>query len=92
MFGLISVFGFDFTKAAGNTKVLNFTSNITALLIFASNSQINYYYGIPVALCMIMGARFGTKLALDKGSKLIKPIFVTMSLAVAGKMIFDIIN
>lgn len=92
MFGLISVFGFDFTKAAGNTKVLNFTSNITALLIFAFNSQINYYYGIPVALCMIMGARFGTKLALDKGSKLIKPIFVTMSLAVAGKMIFDIIN
>ncbi|WFD11601.1 TSUP family transporter [Tepidibacter hydrothermalis] len=92
IFGLISVFGFDFTKAAGNARVLNFTSNITALLIFAFNSQINYYYGIPVALCMIMGAKFGTKLALDKGSKLIKPIFVTMSLAVAGKMILDIIN
>ncbi|CAH2214111.1 TSUP family transporter [Tepidibacter aestuarii] len=92
IFGLISVFGFDFTKAAGNARVLNFTSNITALLIFAFNSQINYYYGIPVAMCMIMGAKFGTKLALDKGTKLIKPIFVTMSLAVAGKMILDIIN
>ncbi|MEJ8554330.1 TSUP family transporter [Tepidibacter sp. Z1-5] len=92
IFGLISIFGFDFTKAAGNAKVLNFTSNITALLIFAFNSQINYYYGIPVALFMIMGAKLGTKLALEKGSKLIKPIFVTMSLAVAGKMILNIIK
>ena len=35
---------------------------------------------------MIIGAKMGTSVALNKGSKLIKPIFVTMSLAVAVKM------
>lgn len=88
MFGLISIFGFDYTSAAGNTKVLNFTSNISALVLFAIHNKIYYLYGIPVAIFMILGARFGAKMALTKGSKLIKPIFVTISLAVALKMLF----
>lgn len=92
IFGLIEIFGFNFVKASGNARVLNFVSNITALAIFAFNRQVNYYYGIPVAIFMVIGANIGTKLALKNGSKLIKPIFVTMSLAVAGKMLFNMIK
>ncbi|KYH28952.1 MULTISPECIES: TSUP family transporter [Clostridium] len=89
IFGLIKIFGFDFVQAAGNGKLLNFTSNITSLVVFAVNRQIDYMIGIPVALAMILGARLGTSLAINKGSKLIKPIFITMSLAVAGKLIIQ---
>lgn len=87
IFGLIKIFGFDFVQSAGNGKILNFTSNITALVLFALNNQISYVMGIPVAFSMIIGAKFGTSLAINKGSKLIKPIFITMSLAVAIKML-----
>jgi uncharacterized membrane protein YfcA len=92
IFGLIGIFGFDFVKASGNARVLNFISNLTALVVFALNGQVNYSYGVPVAIFMIIGARIGTKLALKNGSKLIKPIFVTMSLAVACKMLFNMIK
>lgn len=92
IFGLIYIYGFDFVRAGGNGKVLNFISNIASLVVFAFNSQIDYKIGIPVALAMILGARFGTKVALAKGAKLIKPIFVTMSLAVAGKMLYGIVR
>lgn len=89
IFGLIKIFGFDFVQAAGNGKLLNFTSNITSLIIFAIHGEIYYLIGIPMALFMILGAKFGTSLAINKGSKLIKPIFITMSLAVAGKIIIQ---
>jgi uncharacterized membrane protein YfcA len=89
IFGLISIFGFDFVKASGNAKFLNFVSNITSLIMFAINGKINFLLGIPVAIFMIFGARVGTVLALNKGSKLIKPIFITMSLGVAVKMIYE---
>lgn len=92
IFGMIGVYGFDFVRAGGNGKVLNFLSNITSLIVFAFNFQINYSIGIPVALSMILGARFGTSLALNKGAKLMKPIFVTMSLGVAVKMLYGIIS
>lgn len=89
IFGLIKIFGFDFVQAAGNGKLLNFTSNITSLILFAIHGEVYYAIGIPMALFMILGAKFGTSLAINKGSKLIKPIFITMSLAVAGKIIIQ---
>lgn len=92
IFGLIGIYGFDFVRSAGNGKVLNFVSNISSLVMFAFHGQINYLLGIPFAISMIFGARIGTKLALTKGSKLIKPIFITMSLAVAGKMLISMIK
>lgn len=92
IFGLIGIFSFDFTRAGGNAKFLNFVSNIASLGMFALRGQINYKVGIPVALFMIIGARLGTKVALNKGAKLIKPIFVTMSLAVATKMLYGMIG
>ena len=90
--GIIWIYGYDFVNAAGNGKVLNFISNITALVLFAYYGQIKYLLGIPVVIAMIFGARVGTKLALNKGSKLIKPIFVIMSFAVACKMLVNIVK
>lgn len=90
VFGLINIFGFNFVASSANARVLNFTSNVTALILFAISGKINYMLGIPVAIFMILGAKMGTTVALNKGSKLIKPIFVTMSLAVAVKMLITL--
>lgn len=92
IFGFIGIYGFDFLNAGGNARIINFTSNVTSLVVFALQGKIDYKMGIPVALCMIVGARFGTIFALKKGAKFIKPIFITMSLAVAGKMLLGIIK
>ncbi|MDP4145998.1 MAG: TSUP family transporter [Bacillota bacterium] len=90
IFGLINIYGFDYIKAGGNAKILNLASNISALALFAIHGQINYLVGIPCAFTMIFGARLGAKLALKNGVKIIKPIFITMSLAVAVKMLIAI--
>lgn len=92
VFGFISIFGFNFVSSSANARILNFTSNITSLILFAINGKINYTIGLPVALCMIIGAKLGTSVALKKGSRLIKPIFVTMSLAVALKMLLTMLK
>ncbi|MCB2288808.1 TSUP family transporter [Clostridium sp. CS001] len=92
VFGFINIFGFNFVSSSANARILNFTSNVTALVLFALSGKINYMFGVPVAIAMILGARMGTSVALSKGSKLIKPIFVTMSLAVAVKMLFSMLQ
>lgn len=91
MFGLITVFKFDFIKASGNSKPLNTVSNLSSLILFAIHGQINYKLAIPVSIAMIIGAKLGTKIALNKGTKLIKPIFVTMSLLIAIKVLYKTI-
>jgi uncharacterized membrane protein YfcA len=92
IFGLIGIYGFDFINAGGNARVLNFVSNVTSLVLFAWLGKIDYRYGVPVALAMMVGAQLGTMLALQKGVKLIKPIFVAMSLAVAVKILWGLVR
>lgn len=90
IFGFVNIYKVNFVRAGGNCKVMNLVGNIASVLIFAVRGEINYKIGIPVAICMMIGANVGTKVALKKGSKLIKPIFVTMSLAVAAKLLYSI--
>jgi len=92
IFGLIGIYSFDYVRASGNAKLLNFISNITSLFLFAFHHQINYEIGIPVAIFMIIGAQVGTNMALNKGARFIKPIFITMSLAAACKMIYNLVS
>jgi Predicted permeases len=90
MFGLIALYGMDFIESGGNARVLNFVSNIAALITFVLQHQVDYWLGIPVLLAMSGGAYLGSKTALNKGVKLVKPIFVMMSLAIAAKMLFNL--
>lgn len=89
IFLFISIYGFDFTVAAGNGKILNFVSNITSLIMFAINGKIMLMAGIPMALSMIIGARVGTKIAIKNGAKVIKPIFITIALALTIKLLYS---
>ncbi|TGE32304.1 TSUP family transporter [Desulfosporosinus sp. Sb-LF] len=91
IFSFIAFFGFDFVVASANAKVLNFASNFAALVLFAWNGKILLSYGIPMALFMILGSYVGTKLAIQRGAGLVKPIFITMSLLVALKLIYQFI-
>lgn len=89
IFLFISVYGFDFTKAAGNGKILNFVSNIVSLVLFAIGGKIVYLIGIPMALSMILGAWVGTHIAITNGAKVIKPIFITIATLLIGKLLWQ---
>ena len=89
MFGMMSLFKFDFVHGNGNTKALNLTSNIAALCAFAVCGNINYVIGIPVALAMIAGGQLGAHMAIKNGATLIRPVFVVMSFVACVKIFVD---
>lgn len=89
IFLFVAFFGFDFITSSANSKVLNFVSNLVSLILFAWNGKILYGYGIPMAVFMLIGSQVGTKLVLKKGAGLVKPIFITISLGVAIKLIYQ---
>lgn len=84
--------GFDFVIAAGNAKVLNFASNLASLLTFMALSSVNYSYGIPMGLAMIAGALVGSRVAIRKGSSYIRPLFISMSVVIVGKQLWDLFH
>ena len=91
IFGLISIFGFDFKKASANSKLMNLMSNVAALYLFLINGKIMFEIAIPMAISMIIGAKVGAHLAVKKGATFIKPVFLMVSFLLVVKMIFDIL-
>jgi len=91
IFIFIQYFRFDFVNASGNSKLINFTSNFTSLIMFAINGKIDFTLSIPVGIFMILGSLIGTKLAIKNGAKFIKPIFLCMSFLVFIKLIYQMI-
>ena len=83
--------GFDFVAASGNAKVLNFASNIAAMFIFLYLGYVHVAYSLIMGLGMILGAVAGTKVAIQKGAAYVRPLFLTMTVVLVGKQIWDLI-
>ena len=82
--------GFDFVRAAGNAKALNFASNIAALVTFFYFGNIDYTYGLIMGVSMIFGAICGTRVAITKGASYVKPLFICVSTLLVGKQVWEL--
>lgn len=86
MLCLIKIFKLDFSSASGNTKFLNLSSNLASLIAYTYLGKINWAYGIGIAIVMTFGAIIGSKLAILKGNKFIKPMFLIVTAVLILKM------
>ena len=75
---LLAVMGFDMTRAAGTTRIMNFTSNFVALCVFMAGRNVLYPAGLCMAAGQVVGARIGSGLAIKNGAKFIRPLFLTV--------------
>lgn len=66
----------DLRTANAQAKVINLTTNITSLSIFLMNGQVIFLLGIAAAVCNMAGNYLGAKLALNKGSRVTKPVIL----------------
>lgn len=71
--------GFNFIEASGSSKLLNFTSNLAALIMFLFLGAVNFTYGFIMGGAMILGAYVGSKIALSKGTEFIRLLFIIVT-------------
>jgi uncharacterized membrane protein YfcA len=81
--------GFDFIRAAASGRILNFASNITALVAFFFLGAIQFEYGIIMGLSMVAGAYAGTNFALKKGVGYVRILFLLVTLLLIGKNVLE---
>jgi uncharacterized membrane protein YfcA len=82
--------GFNLATASGNTKVVNLTSNVSALITFIVMDKVVYAIGIPAALTGILGNWIGAGLAVKKGAKITRPVFISVVVLLFLKLLYDL--
>ena len=78
--------GFDFIIAAGNAKILNLVSNLTAFVLLVYSGKILYVYGIAMAVCIFIGAYFGSRMAIHRGTGFVRHIMLAVTVMLIGKL------
>ncbi|MBV1840711.1 TSUP family transporter [Photobacterium ganghwense] len=76
-------------EATARTKVLNFTSNLAALLFFILAGLPIWEIGLTMAVGGFIGARMGAKVVVTKGRKFIRPMVVIVSMTMAIKLLLE---
>ncbi|WP_106639914.1 TSUP family transporter [Allosphingosinicella vermicomposti] len=88
----VTLAGFGLLKATAHTKLLNFTSNIVALAVLAAGGKVLWLTGLSMAAANMVGAHFGTGMAMRFGARVIRPLLAAMSVALTVKMVSDPAN
>lgn len=83
----VLLLGCSLVKATAQTKVMNFTSNIVALVIFLLAGQVHLLEGLLMGIAQFMGARIGARLVVLKGAKFIRPVFILIVLLITAKLL-----
>lgn len=91
MLALVSLAGQGILKATAHTKLLNFSSNIGGLAGFALSGHPLWLLGLGMAAGQVLGASIGARLAMRSGARLIKPLLVGTSTALAAKLLWDLV-
>ncbi|MET3292055.1 UNVERIFIED_CONTAM: putative membrane protein YfcA [Brevibacillus sp. OAP136] len=91
IFVMVLLFGYDFVIGAGNGRILNFASNLAALLLFLFEGKVLILPGLTMGVAMILGATLGTRMAVKTGVKYVRPLFMLVSITLMGKMIYELI-
>ncbi|MDN3609181.1 TSUP family transporter [Vibrio ostreicida] len=80
---------FSLIDATARTKVLNFTSNIAALILFIIAGLPIWKLGLIMAVGGGIGARMGAKVVISKGQQWIRPLVIMMSMLMAMKLLWQ---
>lgn len=89
MLGFVALAGYGVLKATAHTKLLNFASNVGGMLALALVAKPLWVTGLCMGAAQMAGAYVGSRLAMRIGSKVIKPVLVIASTAMAIKLIID---
>ncbi|MEY4982076.1 MAG: hypothetical protein RIR62_342 [Pseudomonadota bacterium] len=92
MLAFVMLAGFGVLKATAHTKLLNFASNIGSLAVFIPSGAMWWAVGLCMAAAQVLGASIGARLAMRVGARLIKPLLVVTSTAMAARLLWQVFS
>ena len=89
VFLMVRLLGYDFLHASAGAKLLNTTSNLAALTLFAVKGHVWWHFVAPMAVANVLGSLAGTHLALKHGTGFVRTMFILVVTALILKTGYD---
>lgn len=86
-----AVIGMDFVSASASAKIVNVCTNLGALTVFALGGHVDWLLGLGLAVCTIVGAQIGARMAMRRGSGFVRAVLLVVVLALLLRMAWDVL-
>ena len=80
----------DVRTASGNVKLVNLSSNVGALVTSLAAGKVLLPLGLTAAVFATAGQYIGAGLALKNGTKIVRPVILTVLVLLTGKVLLEL--
>lgn len=88
--GYVVLLGLSFRRATANAKIVNFASNVAALIVFATQGAVVWSLAAPMLVAQMAGGWTGAHLAVTRGSRFVRLVVFLVALALVAKVGYDL--
>jgi len=90
--GFVALCGRSLVHASADAKVVNFASNVAAVLVFSRGGYIVWALALPMAIGQLLGGVIGAQLAMKGGERIVRGVVLAVSGALIVKLLVDLIE
>ncbi len=89
---LVGLLGYDFLHASAKAKIVNVATNLGALALFIPHGAVLWVLGGMLAVMNAAGSYLGSRMAIARGSRFIRIVFLVVVIALILKLGVDVWN
>ncbi|MBT0773371.1 TSUP family transporter [Kineosporia sp. J2-2] len=87
---MVGIVGYDFLQASAKAKIVNFATNLGALLFFVPTGSVVWGLGVLLGVANLSGGYLGARMAVSSGTRFIRTVFLVVVLALIVKVSHDV--
>ncbi len=88
--GFVTVLQLTLQQASATAKVVNFASNLAAMLLFVGRGLVLWKVSLPMAVGQFLGGIVGAQLAVQGGDRLVRRVVLGVVLALVARLGYDL--
>jgi uncharacterized membrane protein YfcA len=86
VFAFVSVIGLDFLKSSAVSKTTNVAADLSSWSVLAFAGFVQWTLAIPLIIGNMLGSYVGSRLAIRRGDRFIRMVFLAVVLALAARV------
>jgi uncharacterized protein len=90
VFAFVSVLGLDFLRSSAVSKVANVAADLSSWTILVLSGYVLWGVVLPLVAGNMLGSWCGSRLAILKGSRFIRTVFLLTVAALIAKLLWDL--
>ncbi|WP_024357405.1 TSUP family transporter [Leucobacter chironomi] len=87
---LVGLLGYDFLRASAQAKIVNFATNLGALLFFIPLGAVLWPLGLLMGIANVAGSFIGSRMAIARGVRFVRVLFLVVVGVLIVKLGFDV--